>query len=108
MKKFMLLAVLLIVALLLGAQTVTNPQWGVLYMTIPEDGTLSTQIQLSNLCTVGAVQIPQTWTAADLMLVASADGVRWGDVRDDYGERVVIKVIAGDDVVQVPAIARGR
>lgn len=104
-KLIMIALVLLAVALLLGAQQVTSPQWGVIYMTIPEDGTLSTQIQLSNLCTVGAVQIPQVWTEADLTLRGSADGARWGPLRDEYGERITMKVTAGDDVIQVPGAA---
>lgn len=94
-----------ILALALQGQEVRAPQRGVITLTVPAGQTRTQSIEVSQRCMIGAVQVDQNWTAANLRIRTSASGDRWGYLRDDTGTAYEITIVDADDVAELPLAA---
>lgn len=54
-------------------------------------------------CAAFALQMPATWTAANLTFQASFDGVTFGDLYDEAGTEIVVTASASRFIILEPA-----
>lgn len=70
--------------------------------TIASGASVSSLITIPNRCMPVAIVIPGTWTAANLAVETTHDnGTSYGDLRDEYGAKVVVVVTAATDTIQL-------
>lgn len=71
-------------------------------LPIAASGTISDTISIANQTLVG-IQMPASWSAADLTFRVSPDNVDFSDMYDQFGNEFVVKTSASRFVVLNPA-----
>src|SRR5512138_135504 len=75
-------------------------------ITVATDSQVSAVIAISG-CVPLKLVMPAAWTAADITLQDSEDGVTFQDVYDQYGSQVTLKVAQAQNIILDPSMMMG-